>query len=317
MNRFDRIVSILVHLQSRRIVAAKDIAERFGISLRTVYRDIRTLEQAGVPIVSEAGIGYSLMNGYKLPPVVFNREEAIALMTAEKFVSKLTDTHTQKAYESALFKIKAVLSNEDKELLSTANDKIAFLENRFLPKNRNESLNIPEILNAIAGKNVMEMLYESGVKQESVRRNVEPAGIFSQGEKWYLVAYCRLRKDYRHFRIDRIKELKFTKEVFSTRHPGLTEFLENLRRDETLTEVIIKVDKVAFRYFGDQHFYNGFVSMEDTGVQYEMKFLSGSLPGFAKWFMVFGEHADIVKPKELKELVRENINDIIKRGGFK
>lgn len=316
VNRFDRIVAILVQLQSKKIVAAKDIADRFNISLRTVYRDIRTLEQAGVPIVSEAGIGYSIMAGYRLPPVSFSREEALALMTAEKFVSKLTDVHTQKAYESALYKIKAVLNNEDKELLTTVDDRIAFLENRYLPKDRNSRLNIPEILNAITGKNVLEMIYEQDPDKEPTQRKVEPIGIFSQGEKWYLVAYCRLRKDYRHFRIDRIRQLNFTKENFKTLHPGLKEFIDNLRSNETLSEVVVRVDKEVIKYFGDQHFYNGFVSMSERGAQYEMHFLSGSLTGFAKWFMMYGEHADIVKPEELKALVKQNLKEVWARGNY-
>jgi biotin operon repressor len=77
MNRVERISAILIHLQSKQIVRGQDIAERFGISLRTAYRDIRALEEAGVPIVGEAGTGYSLMEGYKLPPVMFTKEEAI------------------------------------------------------------------------------------------------------------------------------------------------------------------------------------------------------------------------------------------------
>src|SRR5690606_10008011 len=71
VNRFDRIVAILVQLQSKRIVKAQELADRFEVSLRTIYRDIRTLEASGVPIISEAGIGYSIMEGYRLPPVMF------------------------------------------------------------------------------------------------------------------------------------------------------------------------------------------------------------------------------------------------------
>jgi predicted DNA-binding transcriptional regulator YafY len=96
MNRIDRISAILIQLQSRRVVKAGDIAERFNISLRTVYRDIKTLEEAGIPLIGEAGVGYSIMDGYRLPPVMFTREEATAFLTAEKFVEKLTDTTTMK-----------------------------------------------------------------------------------------------------------------------------------------------------------------------------------------------------------------------------
>jgi biotin operon repressor len=80
--RFDRIVAILIQLQSKKIVKAQELADRFEVSLRTIYRDIRTLEASGVPIYSEAAVGYALMEGYRLPPVMFTREEVSSFIAA-------------------------------------------------------------------------------------------------------------------------------------------------------------------------------------------------------------------------------------------
>src|ERR1700742_1028880 len=124
MNRIDRISAILIHLQSRRVVKAGDIADRFNISLRTVYRDVKTLEEAGIPIIGEAGVGYSIMDGYRLPPVMFTREEATAFLTAEKFVEKLTDASTRASHKSAMYKIRAILKNAEKDLLEDMDDRI-------------------------------------------------------------------------------------------------------------------------------------------------------------------------------------------------
>ena len=117
MNRIDRISAILIQLQSRRVVKASDIAERFNLSLRTIYRDIKALEEAGIPLIGEAGIGYSIMEGYRLPPVMFTREEAVAFLTAEKLMEKLTDPLSDENYKSAMYKIRSVLRLAEKDFL--------------------------------------------------------------------------------------------------------------------------------------------------------------------------------------------------------
>src|SRR6266487_605871 len=127
MNRIDRLAAILIQLQSRRLVKAQDIAEKFSISLRTVYRDIPALDEAGVPVIGEAGKGYKLMEGYKLPPVMFNQDEASALLTAAKLVQSKTDESTSGHYISALDKIKAVLRMTEKDHIEEIDGHIAVM----------------------------------------------------------------------------------------------------------------------------------------------------------------------------------------------
>src|ERR1700744_1316012 len=202
MNRIDRISAILIQLQSRRVVRANDIAQRFNISLRTVYRDVITLEEAGIPIIGEAGVGYSLMEGYRLPPVMFNKEEATAFLTAEKFVEKLTDTSTASHYQSAMFKVRAVLRSHEKDMLESMDGNIAvFKGHRNNPLADND--HIQTILNSIAGRNVIAIEYFALHSQETTKREIEPVGIFFLESFWHLIAYCHLRDDYRDFRIDR------------------------------------------------------------------------------------------------------------------
>jgi predicted DNA-binding transcriptional regulator YafY len=108
MNRIDRISAILIQLQSHSLVKAQQISERFNISIRTVYRDIRTLEEAGIPIIGNPGIGYSLAEGFKLSPLMFTQKEALSFLIAEKLVHELTDSNSNEHYKSGIEKIKSV-----------------------------------------------------------------------------------------------------------------------------------------------------------------------------------------------------------------
>src|SRR5690606_30974241 len=132
VKRFDRIVAILVQLQSKRIVRAQELADRFGVSLRTVYRDIRTLEASGVPISSEAGVGYSIMDGYRLPPVMFTREEVGSFVAADKLMQKFTDRSMGAYYQSAMFKLKSVLRGGDKDWVQALESQVTMVPGQQL-----------------------------------------------------------------------------------------------------------------------------------------------------------------------------------------
>ena len=119
MNRFDRVTSILLLLQTRSVVTARFLSEHFNVSERTIYRDIRTLENAGVPIGAEAGVGYFLERGYRLPPVSFTLDEAAALLLGEKLMVSSLDADSLRDFNQALNKIRAVVSSSDKDYLSS------------------------------------------------------------------------------------------------------------------------------------------------------------------------------------------------------
>lgn len=313
MNRIDRLTAILIQLQSKKIVKAQEIAERFNISLRTVYRDVKALEESGVPVSGEAGIGYSIMEGYRLPPVMFTKEEAIAFLTAEKLVQKLTDSSSKKHFEGAMFKIKSVLRYAERDLLDDISASIEVLENRYLPATENKGMHLQTILKSIAAKEVLNIGYFANHSQEYSNRDVEPVGIFYLGSYWYLIAYCRLRKDYRHFRTDRISYINLTGKYFDKQHPSLKSFLVKMSKENEMFTVVIRVDTSVMRYFGEQKYYNGFVSEKKVGNKMEMTFVTGWLMGFVKFYLQFAEYADIISPPGLKDMVIKNIAAISKK----
>ncbi|TFF36737.1 helix-turn-helix transcriptional regulator [Mucilaginibacter psychrotolerans] len=302
MNRIDRISAILIQLQSRRVVKASDIAERFGISLRTVYRDVRSLEEAGIPVIGEAGVGYSLVDGYRLPPIMFTREEATAFLTAEKFVEKMTDASTAAQHKSAMYKVRAILKTAEKDLLESMDDSIEVLKSQTQRRINNND-HLQPILNAIAHKKVLCINYMAGYSQEKTKRDIEPVGVFYLDSYWHMIAYCRMRRDYRDFRTDRIRSLVETGHTFEGKHPTLKAYIAQTAYEHKLETIVIRVDNAIVRFISDQKYYNGFVSEVQLPTQLEMTFLTMSVEGFVRWFMMYGDQAEIVSPEFVKARV--------------
>ena len=304
MNRLDRVTAILIQLQSKRIVKAQDIAERFNISLRTVYRDIRTLEEAGIPLAGETGVGYSIMEGYRLPPVMFTMEEATAFLTAEKLVEKLTDVSTDESFKSAMYKIRSVLRSTEKDHLEVMDNHIEVQENQYLPKGNNTN-SLQNLLKSISEKKVLTINYFANHSQESTSRNIEPIGIVYYASNWHLIAFCQLRNDYRDFRTDRITQIVVTPLPFKKEHPPLKIYLKQITKEKELHNVVMLIDKEVVKYLGEQKYYNGFVSQREVKGRLEMTFLTASLEGFARWYMMFGDKAEIITPAGLKHRIKD------------
>ena len=310
MNRFDRITAILIQLQSRKIVKAQDLAERFEISLRTVYRDMNTLAEAGVPIIGEAGVGYSIMDGYRLPPVMFTKEEARTFITAEKLMEKFTDASTKSHHQSAMFKIKSVLKSADKNLLEDMEQHIEVRQQReaFNPT-LNNTLEI--LLKGISEKKVIRLLYSAFNTDDITSREIEPIGIYHEHNYWYVVAFCLLRDSYRNFRCDRMSKIELTETTFGRQHASLKEHLDSVPKLENLQLVVLRVKKHILRYIQEQKYYYGFVSEKKIGNEYEITFLSASLDGFARWFVMFAEFAVILQPSDLSDHIEKRLTFLL------
>lgn len=301
MNRFDRITAILIQLQSRRVVKAQDLADRFNISLRTVYRDIRTLEEAGVPLYGEAGVGYSLVDGYRLPPVMFTREEAMAFLTAEKLMEKFTDDALGEHYASAMFKVKAVLRGSEKDLLENLNGNIIVTNKK---RDNSPPVNVLDVLlKAIAEKTAVKLVYRAFGNEENSERLIEPIGIFHENDNWYTVAWCHLREEYRQFRADRIISVQATAIPYSQDTSLSAYYSLNNKQHTTLTlqKAVLRVEKKVAAYMQETRHRHGFVSEKADGDYVEMTFLSPHLEdGLARWFMMFADYGEVVEPESLK-----------------
>ena len=220
--RLSRLTAILTQLQSKRILTAREIAEKHNVSVRTIYRDIRTLENSGIPIVTEEGKGYSLVQGFNLPPVMFTEKEANALLTAEQLIRKNKDKSFTEEFQNAIFKIKSVLRHSQKEKIELLSDRIAFRANI---QNQKTSNYLMILQSTITNFNVVEIEYTS-LQGKTTMRTIEPFALYSTQENWLLIAFCQLRKDFRVFRLDHIQRLTVQNQHFEPQKMTLQEYFE-------------------------------------------------------------------------------------------
>lgn len=219
--RLSRLTAILTQLQTKRLLTAPKLADKFSVSIRTIYRDIRALEQAGVPIITDEGKGYSLMEGYRVPPVMFTEAQANALITAEQLVLKNKDASFVKDYTEAIEKIKSVLKYNIKDKANLLSERTRFDQNNYLERN---SSNLSDLQFSLTNFRIAKIEYTNEQNKTTIR-HIEPFALLST-ENWLLVAYCRLRKEFRFFRLDRINKLEILTDKFEPHQLTLQEYFE-------------------------------------------------------------------------------------------
>jgi predicted DNA-binding transcriptional regulator YafY len=225
MNRIDRLFGILVLLQSKKFVTADAIAHQYQISIRTVYRDIKALCEQGIPVSFEPNKGYSIVQGYFIPPIAFNMEEANALLLMESLVHAFADKSIQTHYTQALHKIKAVLKNAQKEKLEVLQNNIKF---QFPQRFYNDYEHLSIIQNAIANATQLVLTYKN-LKEETSTRTIEPIGLIFYAFNWHVIGWCHSRKGYRDFRVSRIEHIENTGKAFTkTDHIELNTYMKEL-----------------------------------------------------------------------------------------
>ncbi|WP_343524783.1 YafY family protein [Pedobacter sp.] len=229
--RISRLTAILTGLQGKKLVTASELAAKFSVSVRTIYRDLKTLELAGVPVYTEEGKGYSLMDGYKLPPVMFTEREANTLITIEHLISKTKDTSLIEEYRAALDKIKAVLRAGTKEKAALLSKRIAISPAIAANPSSNSLIQIQA---ALTGYKILKIRYESGNHENLTEREIEPFALYySLEESWLVIAFCRLRNDFRMFRLDRIRSLTMSEQTFTPHEMTLASYLEQKQKKYT------------------------------------------------------------------------------------
>ncbi len=213
MNRLERLLSIALMLSARRRLRADDLAEQFSVSVRTVYRDVRSLQESGFPVVGTAGDGYRLPSETRLRPVAFDPDEAEALAMGVQLLDAVVDPLLKGRLQSAMAKLEAVLTPQ-------AIQRMEGVRERLVIEPRSKiSGPLAVLLEAVNIRQIVSITYDGIARGKETKREIEPLGLVRYANVWLIPAYCRLRQDLRTFRADRITRAKLTGTSFELR-PG-------------------------------------------------------------------------------------------------
>ncbi len=311
MNRTDRLVAMVMFLQGRRVVKADELAAHFEVTVRTIYRDVSALSEAGVPVVGEAGVGYSLVKGYHLPPVMFTAEEAMALFVGGELVKQFSDASMSEPMDSALLKIRSVLPRERQDDIERLNRAIAVFGRGRLPSGLDQRTLLP-IQQAIVSRRVLRMNYR-GRERGPTLREVEPLGVAFHHAAWYLVAWCRLRADFRYFKLERLRGLEVLAERFEARPDfSLREYLAKAMSCEDTIAARAWFSPAAMER-ARRDSYAGFTKEHAVKDGFEVELQTFSLEWLARWVLSFGREAVALAPARLRRLVREEAGAVAAR----
>jgi predicted DNA-binding transcriptional regulator YafY len=228
MRRADRLFQIVQHLRGGRLVTARMLSERLEVSERTIYRDIADLQSTGVPIDGEAGVGYLMREGFELPPLMFTRDEIVALVAGARMVRAFGGAAMARAAEEALIKIGSVLPDSERDRISRTE---IHTPSWGISDAERQAIDVME--RAVEQRRVLKLDYRDELGRVT-RRDVRPLGLWFWGKVWTLVGWCELRDDFRTFRIDRIAVMQDAGRTFRPeRGKQLADFYRRMELHES------------------------------------------------------------------------------------
>jgi predicted DNA-binding transcriptional regulator YafY len=309
MNRTDRLLAIVLELQGKGHQRAEDLAATFETSKRTIYRDMLALGEAGVPVVSMPGRGYSLMQGYFLPPLSFTTDEATMLLLGNDLMAQNFDAQYREAAQSASRKIEGVLPDKLRAEVHSLQNGIRFVAGSSdTPESVHRILLLQQLRRAILQRSTVRFTYHTrhaqGGQSEQNTREADPYGLIHFPGGWHLIAYCHLRQGIRNFRLDRIDGLELLAKTFQ-RPANFVMREDTERRSQRNTIVRVLFDHDIARWVQEaRSFY--IVAEEDTPEGLLVTLTIRHESEIIHWLLSWGKHAHVLEPESLqRRLVEE------------
>ncbi len=303
MNRVDRLFAILLMLQHKRHVRAQDLAQAFEVSERTIYRDMEALCETGVPVLGTPGEGYMLMQGYFLPPLLFTPAEAMAMFLGARMMIGFTTGKVATDAERALSKIAVVLPEVTRAEVERLADII-----RFYPSGARFDLyetNLSIFQQAIRERRVVHLRYHSFSQDETTDRSFEPDRMYYINGQWYVHGFCRLRGDFRSFRINRMEAINLTDEHFELKPLQI----EQPTPSSLLTPpapIRVRMTGSIVRWVHERQHYSFECEVPVPGSDdMIMTYRGPALNEFLPWLLSWGANAIPLEPPEFCTAVRD------------
>jgi predicted DNA-binding transcriptional regulator YafY len=301
MNRTDRLLAIVLELQARGRQRAEDLAETFETSKRTIYRDMLALGEAGVPLVSIPGRGYSLMKGYFLPPLSFSSEEATILLLGSGVMAQSFDAQYRQAAESARRKIEGVLPERLRDEVEYLQSAIRFVTTGSSAENP-EWEKLRQLRRAIIECLTVRFTYyarhSDAASSEQQPREANPYSLVYINRTWNLSAYCHLRQGVRNFRLDRMEKLELLPQTFKRPAEMVS---GQCRKDETRGIVVRALfDQETTRWVREaRSFFT--VSEEETAHGLLVTLNIRQEDEIIQWLLGWGRHVLVLDPPSLRK----------------
>ena len=301
MNRIDRLFATILLLQSKKRIRSQELSERFGVSKRTVYRDVAALMEMGVPILSLPGEGYEMMPGFYLPPLLFTPDEAAGLFLGAQMLIQQAEGSIVRDVEGALGKITAVLPPPSLQKAEGLTEII-----RFFSENGRFDLDDPHLLTlqrAALEQRAVHIQYHSYTKNEITERTIDPYQLFYSDGIWYIEGYCHLRQEMRAFRLNRVDKLRLSLDSFEKQ--------THSQSNTNTIAVKIRFDANIVRWVRERQHY-GFVGEDESPHGMIMRYAINDLQEIIPWLRGWGSAAEPLSPPELRRHIHEDAIKLIK-----
>lgn len=306
MNKTDRLLAIVLELQGRKLCRAEELAEQFEVSIRTIYRDMQSLQEAGVPILSTPNRGYELVDGYFLPPVAFNGDEATMLLMGASFMAENFDTKYRQAAIQAGKKIEAILHPKLSEEVDYLRENIRFITHSTHPENQVYEYLLLLRRAIVEQKSVAMTYYKPSSK--GLEREVDPHCLYYSRGIWMLSAYCHLREGIRIFRLDRMEELEVLNQQFFRRADHLIREAEMGEQGRHL-QVRLQLNNQYLSQLYAQ--LSLFIEVVQKGTFSSIITLRvRDYHDLLSPLLLWGKEVKILYPSELQTLILEKINKL-------